>query len=89
MRRGGFGPALYAEGPKPSFQRLADRLEQAMDAGQLRRADPMTAAEHMLALCEAGPVHNRMRGWVAPPTDAEIARAAEAAAEAFLRAYAP
>lgn len=87
--RGGFGPALYAEGPKPSFQRLADRLEMAMDAGQLRRADPMTAAEHMLALCESGPVHNRMRGWIAPPSDAEIVRAAAAAADAFLRAYAP
>lgn len=85
--RSGFGPALYEQGPKPSWQLLADRLEQAMDAGELRRADPMLAAQQMIALCEAGPLHNRMRGWVAQPTDEEIEAAAEAAADVFLRAY--
>lgn len=85
--RSGFGPALYEEGPKPSWQRLAGRLEQAMDAGELRRADPMLAAQQMIALCEAGPLHNRMRGWIAHPTEAEIEAAADAAADVFLRAY--
>jgi AcrR family transcriptional regulator len=85
--RGGFGPALYEEGPKPAWCRLAARIEAAMDTGELRRADPMLAAQHMMALCEAGPVHNRMRGWVPHPTEAEIQAAGEAAADVFLRAY--
>lgn len=85
--RSGFGPALYEQGPKPSWRRLADRLQLAMDEGELRPADPMIAAQHMIALCEAGPLHNRMRGWIAHPSDAEIEAAAEAAADVFLRAY--
>lgn len=85
--RSGFGLQLYEQGPKPSFVMLANRLQHAMDAGELRQADPMLAVHQMIALCEAGPLHNRMRGWIKAPTDQEIDVAAEAAADVFLRAY--
>lgn len=87
--RNGFGPSLYEEGPKPAWTRLSARLQRAMDEGELRRADPWRATMHMLALCEAGLVSMRMKGWIAHPTDAEIDTAAADAADAFMRAYRP
>lgn len=86
-QRCGFGKALYEEGPKPSWERMAARVKQAMDAGELRQADPWTALMHLLALCEAGPIHHRMRGWIDEPSEEVIAKVAEDAIDVFLRAY--
>jgi len=87
--RCGFGPDVYKQGPKPAWNNIAERLKRAMDEGALRKADPWTAALHLKALCEAGLVEEKLRGWRETATDEEIAETGAAAAEAFLRAYRP
>jgi len=69
--------------------RLAAYLETCMQAGALRHADAELAAEHFGALLEAEllePLLLKVR--VLSPHDAELARAATRAVDAFLRAYA-
>lgn len=85
--RCGFGLAVFEEGPKPAWSSIAARLAQGMDEGVLRRADPWVAAMHLKALCEAGLVDERLRGWRESATDEEIADTGANAAEAFIRAY--
>jgi AcrR family transcriptional regulator len=85
--RCGFGMQLYEAGPKLLFEKLARRIEKAMDAGEFRRADPERAACHLKGLADSGLVDRRLRGCCAQPTQAEIDAHAEAGAEAFLRAY--
>lgn len=87
--RCGFGRALYEEGPKPAWSRIAGRLERAMRAGELRQDEPWRAAMHLKGLMEAELVDHRLRGWCDAPAEAEIEAAAHAAVGAFLRAYAP
>jgi AcrR family transcriptional regulator len=85
--RCGFGPALYEEGPKPAWVRMAARVEKAMDEGVLRRDDPMRVFLHMKGLLESEFLEPCLQGWRGRPTDAEIEAAAASAVETFLRAY--
>ena len=87
--RYGFGQRIYEEAIKPAWTAIAARLEAAMNAGQLYRSDPWTAAMHLQGLCEAGLVHQCLNGCRAPPTRSEITQTARAGADAFLRAYRP
>jgi AcrR family transcriptional regulator len=69
---------------------LAAILRRAMDAGQLRQADPLLAARQFRALLEADIVERCLMGaQTAPPSAIAIARAAEDAVATFLSAYAP
>ena len=85
--RCGFGAELFEAGPKILLTMIAERLQQAMDAGVLRRADSWRAAFHLKGLCEAGLIEQRLRGCRAQPSDIEIEQNADAAADTFLRAY--
>src|SRR5581483_4827297 len=75
------GPALYLE-------RLAEMFAAQMREGRLRQADPGQAALHMLSLCMGAPVQWVLEGAIERPSDQELAAAAAAAADVFLRAYA-
>lgn len=83
------GQLFHERGPGRGQARLAAWLEQAMAAGQLRRADPMVAAQHFGALCQAGIFQRRLYGVGPVPGAAEIETEIQAALNSFIAAYAP
>lgn len=80
------GDIFYRRAPQPTQQLLADFFERAMDAGTLRREDPLFAARVLTSLC-LGVQQRVMWGqeWPAAERDSEAAQVAEV----FLRAFAP
>ncbi|MEU6680159.1 TetR/AcrR family transcriptional regulator [Streptomyces sp. NPDC046925] len=65
---------------------LADRLARLSLAGRLRPCDPEQAAEHFFALL-TGPLESRSRLGTRRVPAAELRAIADAAVDAFLRAY--
>lgn len=65
---------------------LADRLARLSLAGRLRPCDPEQAAEHFFALL-TGPLEFRSRLGTRRVPAAELRGMADAAVDAFLRAY--
>ncbi len=65
---------------------LADRLARLSLAGRLRPCDPEQAAEHFFALL-TGPLESRSRLGTRRVPAAELRGIADAAVDAFLRAY--
>lgn len=82
------GKRVHEQGLALYFKRLAEMLAAQMRAGQLRQADPMQAAMHMIGLCMGPPVQLMLEGAIERPSDPELAAAAAAVADVFLRAYA-
>ena len=80
------GKRVHEQGLALYFKRLAEMLAAQMRAGQLRQADPMQAAMHMIGLCMGPPVQLMLEGAIERPSDPELAAAA--VADVFLRAYA-
>jgi AcrR family transcriptional regulator len=79
--------AFHANGPAQTLRRLAAVLEEAMAAGELRRDDPMFAAQMLAGMLIEGERTRRLfcDKPLAPPKAAEAARILDT----FLRAYAP
>ncbi|HEX8989883.1 MAG TPA: TetR/AcrR family transcriptional regulator [Rhodocyclaceae bacterium] len=87
--RSGIGK-LFHEKTQQYMRELAAFLRRAMDAGDLRKGDPLQAAYQFRALLEADILERCLLGAEeAPPSSAAISRAAKSAVTAFLRAYAP
>lgn len=80
------GDIFYRRAPQPTQQLLADFFERAMDAGILRREDPLFAARILASLCLG--VQQRVM-WGQELSAAERDSEAERIAEVFLRAFAP
>jgi AcrR family transcriptional regulator len=72
-----------------TWGRFAQRLKQAMDSGELRQADPWTAAQHYRGMLETDLIDRAVFGFPTAVDDAMMRRAAKDAADAFMRAYAP
>lgn len=72
---------------QPHWRRLATALDQEMQAGRMRKADPNLATWHFRGLIEADLVERRLHGDPAI-TAHEIETAVTAGVDAFLRAYA-
>lgn len=51
--RTNLGRLVYERGVLPSQKLMAGFLQQAMESGKLRQADPMVAAKHLYALLES------------------------------------
>jgi AcrR family transcriptional regulator len=81
------GKMLYEHGPKRCWGRVADFIEQAMDAGRLRRADPWTAAMQLKGLLEADLADRAMLGVEVSFGAERLRRAAREGVDVFLRAY--
>ena len=83
------GQTIYNSGIRQNQRRIADFLEQAKDAGQLRSdTDVLSAAEQFTDLCLSG-IHRRCLWNVPPPPgDDEIRANVARAVETFMRAYA-
>lgn len=83
------GRIFYERGPLGVHQLLASYLDQAMDRGELRRADPLDAAQYLTALCLARSHMRTLARCSDVLTRAEAETDARAAMEVFMRAYAP
>lgn len=56
------GQLFFEAGPKVGHDAVAAFMKGAMARGRLRRADPVVAAEHLLALLNAEIMPRRMFG---------------------------
>ena len=85
--RSDLGERLRQQFVQPHWRRLAAVLDQEMQAGRLRKADPMMAAWQFRGMIEVDLVERRLHG-DATITAHEVERAVAAGVETFLRAYA-
>jgi TetR/AcrR family transcriptional repressor of mexJK operon len=76
--------AMYAASAGETVRRLAAYLEDAMQAGELRRDDPTLAAELLLGMLVG---HDRVKRLFGVPLAESDARRAARVVECFLRAY--
>ncbi|MNG40006.1 hypothetical protein D3C84_1284060 [compost metagenome] len=60
-----------------------------MEAGQLRRAKPDTAAAHLLGMLESEYQQHLLGAASEPPTAAQVSQSVQDAVAVFLRGYAP
>jgi AcrR family transcriptional regulator len=82
------GKLMFEQGPKQYLQTFADLFEAEVRAGRFRDVDPWRAAMHMQSLGMGAPVAWVLEGIIEKPSDEELAQAAQAATDVFLRAYA-
>jgi hypothetical protein len=81
------GKEFYEDVIRPAFQRMADRFEQLMDQGRLKRADPWTAIMHWKGLNDWDLFERRLIGAISGPEDVDIKKVATEGADAFLKLY--
>lgn len=83
------GRVFYDSGPRIVLGRIGDYLGELMDAGRLRRTDPLVAAQHFKDLAISGIYWPRMWGVLAAPTPEQFDQQVTRAVDTFLRAYKP
>jgi AcrR family transcriptional regulator len=86
--RSDLGARLLGRFVQPRWRRVATTLDQEMQVGRLRRADPILATWHFRGLIEADLVERRLHGDTTI-TAHEIETAVTVGVDAFLRAYEP
>jgi AcrR family transcriptional regulator len=86
--RSDLGERLRQQFIQPNWRRLAAVLDHEMQAGHLRKADPMIAAWQFRGMIEVDLVERRLHG-DSTITTHEVERAASEGVQTFLRAYAP
>jgi TetR/AcrR family transcriptional regulator, mexJK operon transcriptional repressor len=80
------GAIFYARAPGVMRELLADYIALRMEAGALRKEDPMKAAGMLLSLCDGG--HHKRVLWGVETYDEAIAtQEAAVAVELFLRVF--
>ena len=79
--------AFHEAGPRRAMGRMTALIEQMVQSGQLRAADPAFAAEQLFGLLTAGPIMRRRMGLVEGTGEAEIDRVVQEAVNLFLRGY--
>jgi TetR/AcrR family transcriptional regulator, mexJK operon transcriptional repressor len=83
------GRAFYDNGPGMFRGVFGDWLARQTAAGRLAVRDPALAADQFIGLLRGGLYLRATLGLTPPPTEAEIDATVEAAADTFLKAYAP
>jgi AcrR family transcriptional regulator len=86
-KRSDLGERLRLRFIEPHWRQFASVLDQEMQAGRLRKADPKLAAKHFRGLIEVDLIERLLHGDTAI-TAHEIETAAVAGVDTFLRAYA-
>jgi hypothetical protein len=86
--RSDLGERLRQQFIQPHWRRFAAVLDQEMQAGGLRKGDPMIAAWQFRGMIEVDLVERGLHG-DSTITTHEVERAAFEGVQAFLRAYAP
>jgi AcrR family transcriptional regulator len=82
------GEAFAVRGPDRVRQRLCRYLEEEMQAGRLRKGDPLVAAHQFIGLCQAGCYLDRIwrpAQWSAVRVEVDVANAVDT----FMRAWRP
>jgi AcrR family transcriptional regulator len=83
------GQVFYDSGPRIVLGRIGEFLRELMDAGRIRRTDPLVAAHHFKDLAISGIYWERIWGVMADPTPEQLDDQVVRAVDTFLRAYAP
>jgi AcrR family transcriptional regulator len=81
------GRLFYETGPGGGARRLAQRIEEWMAEGELRRADAQIAAYQFIGLCQNRYFKERLFNYTPELTDAQIEAEVAAAVDTFMRAF--
>lgn len=81
------GQIFYERAPLPTLELMSRYIGCAMARGALREADPMHAAQALIALCTARSHQRLLAGVCAGLTEQDVAEQAAFALDLFLRAY--
>ncbi|MDF8331938.1 TetR/AcrR family transcriptional regulator [Novosphingobium cyanobacteriorum] len=81
------GRLLWERGPMRGQAMLGGWLQAQMERGTVRVADPLEAARHFIALCQAGSFHRHLMGAMPKPTIEALEAEVAVAVQTFLRAY--
>jgi AcrR family transcriptional regulator len=81
------GKDFYENIIRPHFHRLAEKFEELMDQGKLKRIDPHLAMMHWKGLCDWDFFEQRILGAIDGPDPKLVKEAVTAAADAFLKLY--
>ncbi|MBN6151504.1 TetR/AcrR family transcriptional regulator [Xanthomonas sp. AmX2] len=87
--RSDIGLLFFRSGPDEGMSRLGMFLQQQMDLGLLRRADPIVAARHLAGLLEAETLMPCLFGALKNPSPDYLCEATQRALQVFLSGYAP
>jgi AcrR family transcriptional regulator len=82
------GRIFYDRAPRQMHVLLAGFLEGAMDRGQLRRDDALSAARLLVSLCLSGCHQQLLMGWIESVSPQLIEVDIDRAIELFMRGYA-
>lgn len=83
------GRLFYERGPQQGLLLLARQIQKRMQLGQLREADSLVAAQHLMALLRAESADPLLFGVRENILPDELKQMGERALAVFLRAYAP
>jgi TetR/AcrR family transcriptional repressor of mexJK operon len=83
------GRAFYESGPRLVMAKIGEYLDELMDQGKLRRADPLIAAQHFKDLAISGVYQPRLWGVIGDLTPEQMSAQIECGVDTFMRAYAP
>ena len=81
------GKEFYESVIRPAFEDMAERFQQLMDQGRLKRADPWVALMHWKGLNDWDLFERRIMGAISGPEDVDVQKVATLAADAFLQLY--
>lgn len=81
------GEIFYDAGPRAGAERLAELFGQAGARKQLKIDDPQVAAQHFMALCQAGVYRRRLFNVGGKPSAKDIRADIEAAVRTFTHAF--
>jgi AcrR family transcriptional regulator len=81
------GRVFYETGPRNSELKLGEYLGHAMDAGRLRRGDPIEAARRLRDLVMSDVYNRRLWGVIDEPTPEQIRAHVTRSVEIFLAAF--
>lgn len=82
-------PEFYEKVLRPAWKRLSNRFAEMMNEGRLKFADPWIATMHWKGLNEWDLLERHLLGAGVGADPNEILTAATAAADAFMKVYAP
>jgi AcrR family transcriptional regulator len=81
------GKEFYETIIRPAFEGLAQKFEELMNQGRLKRGDPWVVPMHWKGLNDWDLFERRIIGEISGPEDVDIKRVATLAADAFLTLY--
>lgn len=87
LKESEIGEFYYQNGPRYTFLLISSYLEKAMDAGLLKKSDPLIAASHLRSLLESGLYEYFLLSKEEKLSIEEIRKQVAAAVNTFLTGY--